>query len=523
MTIKVAFVDFPGGINQEHNFIMKILTNKYKVKIDLQNPDFLFYATHGTDHFNYSSCVKIFYSNEAVTPNFSECDYAISYDRLSFGNRYIRHDRTAIRQPIGSISDVINRKFCNYVYSNTTTGEGCYYREMFCRELMKYKHIDCPGKSLHNVNNILAPRYSSDPFGSKLKFLKNYKFTISFENCRKSGYVTEKMIHPLIANSIPIYWGAPDVDLDFNEKAFINVSRYKSFKELIEFIIFLDNNTDEYLSVLQQPPMQANYIQDVDKLEKFILGIIDYGVKPINKTPHLFHDSEKVLINSLSHELVEFYISNGFLTKAIEKCQLSIKLDRSIVWPYRKLEKIYNMNKTNEYHNALISFVEKFINDNEMNVKIFNLAYYILDCLIRLQDYNTASRLCNFIINRGIFDFRPYDIMAHILYKTTKLDDALVYNQESIKLSNNDPKLIHFRACIYEKKGDIENAEKFSKLCLKQLKHPEFYFTLSRIYKHLNNLKESILSCEEAINLSDSLSPRIKTFKLFLNKLKCLN
>ena len=39
-----------------------------------------------------------------------------------------------------------------------------------------------------------------------------HKFTLAFENSCFNGYVTEKMLYPMFAGSIPIYLGAPDVE-----------------------------------------------------------------------------------------------------------------------------------------------------------------------------------------------------------------------------------------------------------------------------------------------------------------------
>lgn len=46
---------------------------------------------------------------------------------------------------------------------------------------------------------------------NKIDTLSNYKFSLVIENVRMPGYVTEKLIHCLVAGTIPIYYGAPDV------------------------------------------------------------------------------------------------------------------------------------------------------------------------------------------------------------------------------------------------------------------------------------------------------------------------
>jgi len=41
----------------------------------------------------------------------------------------------------------------------------------------------------------------------KIDYLKPYKFTMAFENVSLSGWTTEKLTHPMLVNSIPIYFG----------------------------------------------------------------------------------------------------------------------------------------------------------------------------------------------------------------------------------------------------------------------------------------------------------------------------
>ena len=96
-------------------------------------------------------------------------------------------------------------KFCLYLYSHDVP-----VRVYFCRQLARYKHVDCPGVSM---NNCLVPGYgplrsTSHPFDySTFTLRSQYKFTIAFENESADGYLTEKIRMALMAGSIPIYWG----------------------------------------------------------------------------------------------------------------------------------------------------------------------------------------------------------------------------------------------------------------------------------------------------------------------------
>jgi hypothetical protein len=93
---------------------------------------------------------------------------------------------------------------------------------------------------------------------SKSKELSNYKFTIAFENSILPGYVTEKLMEPLAAGSLPIYLGDDICKTDFNPKAFICVKDFKNFTKAIEYIKEVDNNDELYMSYMREPIFGEN-------------------------------------------------------------------------------------------------------------------------------------------------------------------------------------------------------------------------------------------------------------------------
>lgn len=289
-TIKINFCDWWAGFDVYRNLFSSILQKHYNIEIS-EEPDFLFYSCSGRDFEKYN-CVKIFGNGENIIPNFNECDYGEGCDYIDFGDRYIRHVNYFINKNICNreavSKDFFNRRFCNFIYSNGNDGEGAFLRQEFCKKLMEYKRVDCPGKILHNMDaeDELAPR-NGDWWNSKFSFLKKYKFTIAFENSRSNGYTTEKLVHPLQSFSIPIYWGNPLVTRDFNPKAFINCNDYDNdFDAVIERIKELDNDPDKYLAMLRENPMQADFdFEQNKKYEKWLLNIIEKGNKPFNKDP----------------------------------------------------------------------------------------------------------------------------------------------------------------------------------------------------------------------------------------------
>ena len=251
----------------------------------------MFYSCFGTEHLKYKNGVKIFFTGENVLPNFNECDYATGFDYIDFGGRYFHKTGALPNKTICNRSEVdesyFNRKFCNFIYSNPTSGEGALLRQEFCKKLMEYKHVDCPGKVLNNMTaEDLEPR-NGDWAKSKREFLKKYKFTIAFENSKSNGYTTEKLGDPFMAFSIPIYWGNPLVTKDFNPKAFINCNDYDNdFDAVIERIKELDNDPDKYLAMLRENPMQPDFDFDQNKkFEQWLINIIEKGNEPFNKDP----------------------------------------------------------------------------------------------------------------------------------------------------------------------------------------------------------------------------------------------
>ena len=71
------------------------------------------------------------------------------------------------------------------------------------------------------------------------------------------GYITEKIINPMLAGAIPIYWGAPDVVQHFNEKSFININRL-GVEGAIREIERLDKDDKAYNEMLQQNWFEKN-------------------------------------------------------------------------------------------------------------------------------------------------------------------------------------------------------------------------------------------------------------------------
>jgi hypothetical protein len=115
----------------------------------------------------------------------------------------------------------------------------------------------------------------------KLEFQKKHKFALACENSQHSGYTTEKLVQAFAAQTVPIYWGDPDVGKVFNEKAFVNINNFDSLCEAREFVRKIDMDDNLYLDMLNAPALLEDYTQNKrnDELGIFLKNIVDQEYK----------------------------------------------------------------------------------------------------------------------------------------------------------------------------------------------------------------------------------------------------
>lgn len=269
-TVRIAFAGFWEEFNKSDNFIVDVLKKKYYVQIidTEKNPtaknsvQYLFYSDFSDEYLDYD-CIRIFYTGENISPDMNACDYAIGFDHFELGDRYIRYPlylalyekdvNAMLSKNIEVNQSLTQRKFCSMVVSHSTFADPA--RKDFFEKLSEYRQVDSGGRYL---NNIGKPEGVTD----KLDFQKQYKFSIAFENSSHPGYCTEKLVQGFAAQTIPIYWGDPQVNDYFVAGSFINCHDYKDWDEVVNAVKTIDENNDLYMSMLREPAV------DVYKMEE---------------------------------------------------------------------------------------------------------------------------------------------------------------------------------------------------------------------------------------------------------------
>lgn len=277
--LKIHFSDFAELMTRP---IIEALKDTYDLQLDSQAPDVLFYSDgKGKPFARYPNCKKIYLAYENKCPDYSECDYSMSYLNLGTDRNlrvpyYVFETdmRLLVKQP-GEAEKVAqqNRKFCAFLVSNGNVKRSPERAELFIK-LSKYKQVDSGGKFLNNVGG---------PVKDTNVFYSQHKFAITCENDTFREYTSEKIANAMANRCIPIYWGNADVALEFNPKSFVNVHDYPSIDAAIERVIEIDQNDALYQQYLREPYFYnntPNMYCDLARMKTFLINAIEAPVNP---------------------------------------------------------------------------------------------------------------------------------------------------------------------------------------------------------------------------------------------------
>ena len=281
--VRIWFESFWKSFDMNDNIFVRSLRKRFKVILDSNNPDYVFFTRFDSQIYRYPNAIRIFYNAENFAPDFNLCDYAIGFDEIVFNDRYLRYPlylipdytyypndnyaedlRLALAKDEFSEDELHSKEgFCSIVVSRG----GCKEREEFFDILSEYKAIASGGRWRNNIGG---------PVADKCEFVKKYKFTIAFENSSTPGYTTEKLMQAFAAKTVPIYFGNPHIDQEFNSAAFINVHQYNSWEEVVAAIKAVDQNDVKYLEMMRTPAFVEGVIESKrDEFDNFLWNIFE--------------------------------------------------------------------------------------------------------------------------------------------------------------------------------------------------------------------------------------------------------
>jgi GR25 family glycosyltransferase involved in LPS biosynthesis len=149
-------------------------------------------------------------------------------------------------------------KFCAFVVSNPSNP----VRNAAFHWLNEYKPVDSGGRLFNTIGPALfAGAGGGGGEVKKFEFFKDYKFAITYENNSSRGYTTEKYLHAKAAGCIPIYWGDPAVERDFDLRGAIDARKIQTPEELIEAVRAVDEDDAEWERRFNVPALDSYKVE----------------------------------------------------------------------------------------------------------------------------------------------------------------------------------------------------------------------------------------------------------------------
>jgi len=279
-------LSFTDTYDNAKKFWVWALGTRYDVSVVDQDTDLLIFGDQnfGSDHLSqkWNITKKLFFTGENVRATWTECDYSCDFDynfnvpeklhrfhyRLplyvlemwaymdqhgyAFDYLYNRHEGVDLEKEYD-----IKTRFCSFIQSNPNVE----VRNQVFHWLNSVQRVDSGGPLFNNMGYVV-----DRPGGhmSKHDFIKTRKFNLAFENGSHIGYTTEKLLNAFYANVIPIYYGNPEVVLDFNKEAFINVHDFVgndgriNGDALLNSIAILNLHKGMYLDMMSKTVFNSN-------------------------------------------------------------------------------------------------------------------------------------------------------------------------------------------------------------------------------------------------------------------------
>lgn len=300
--MKIAYVNTWGGFeeafadNCDSFVITRMLREafpKCEIQVGMDNSSDLVFSLYrpmvGSPSYADISkvkCKKIAFTGESydIVSTTPGCDAYIGFDL----EEDMPNDVMALRFPLYAIyhQDYLDKHGCasfeelrekfrkdkirkiSAVVSNPSNG----LRTSLIQYLVQNGVCDSGGKVCNNVGEV----------SDKLDFTSKYSAAIAFENLPRKSYITEKIYEAFIVNSVPIYWGADDIELEFNPNSYIRFdsTNQESVNQSMAEIFSLLSDKDRLHMMSTADPITGyraeKYIRDGRQIFKdFVMKVMD--------------------------------------------------------------------------------------------------------------------------------------------------------------------------------------------------------------------------------------------------------
>lgn len=253
MTIKIYFNGFWDGFHERTNavhdkFFLDLMTRVYNDKVLVttipEESDILIENTqvqHSLKHIKTWKHTYLFSGESYIRTDKDQ------YSCVLFGQR---NHKNIINLPlfVPYIHCSLGKSFQISANENITyhtavpekdvlvmvSNPGGHIRNKFIERLEQSGlQITFGGNYKNNTGGSIKHYYNSEEFN---EIVKQHKFILSMENSEEDTYITEKVVHGLRAQTIPIYWGSKHVHDYINKDRIITLSDESDIDRVIEEI-----------------------------------------------------------------------------------------------------------------------------------------------------------------------------------------------------------------------------------------------------------------------------------------------
>lgn len=251
--------------------------------VDQSNPDVLFHSIFNrmSTTPNYR-CKKVLILAENWRPKQFGSHYSVSFDPPT---------ETNFRLPLWQMywllkpefkDRLFNRKrweeferFCAFVVSNSSN----MLRMNHFDTLNQYKKVHAYGKARMNDTGLMKASQGKYWRDAKDEFFLGHphKYMMTYENTAYPGYCTEKLMDAFLVGALPIYWGDPRVEEDWNGKAFINAMKHAlhySTKSWLDIIKESGTFEEMYNEPVFTDEQKSKHLANIEEFENWLINVV---------------------------------------------------------------------------------------------------------------------------------------------------------------------------------------------------------------------------------------------------------
>jgi len=302
-------------------------------------------------------------------------------------------------------------------------------RNKFLSLLEKKMNVTYAGRYKNNIGHLLPWDYNKPEFKN---FVSQFKFIISMENTQYETGITEKIVHGMLSQIIPVYWGSPRIYDYFNKDRFLNLEKddETTMSNLINKMIDIKNNNKKWLDIVNQKifPGDGKMWRTIEEISNDIKCLLfnkewNYVNKICIVSNERFEKTRYTRINNLfdklnvdksflkfiaptykhtiTDDILKKYVKNDFIlnlrTNPTKKAELSLVLNYREILKY--IEKNYKdgmfcILESDVFPMENISNIEAFYkiaNDNKDNWDVIHFGYGADDQLWSKPFFNWAD------------------------------------------------------------------------------------------------------------------------------------